>query len=388
MEVKLVPDLPAYGSLSMARYHQELRAALLQVAEGGEDIADVKLPGHTYAYTGMKNSFCKRWLLRFDRWLTYPTLLRSYHPDLFHVLDQSYSQLVFAAPKVRTIVTCHDLIPLRNLRGDFSLDYGSFATKAYLRIMEGLKRAAHIIAVSEATRDDLENLLGIERQKITVVYSGINSAFEGNTASLSTSKKQALRNSLSLPTTGKMILHVGSNAPYKNVMTIIKALPKVQFGEEVWFVMVGSSERQEERREASNLGVADRVISVRGINQDQTLAQYYRASDVFVFPSIWEGFGWPPLEAMSCGTPVITSSVPALREIVGEAAIQVAPENSVLLANAISRVLGDANLRNDLIARGLSRAKQFNWITSARQTLSVYRQLCEEARILNPTLIT
>jgi len=125
----------------------------------------------------------------------------------------------------------------------------------------------------------------------------------------------------------------------------------------------------------SELGLGDRV-HFAGYVHDADLPALYGGADLFVFPSLYEGFGLPPLEAMACGTPVVCSNAASLPEVVGDAAVTVDPYDVDALAEAMQRVLADRDLREDLRARGLARARQFTWERTARETLAVYREVC------------
>ncbi|MBX9691924.1 MAG: glycosyltransferase family 4 protein [Cyanobacteria bacterium] len=372
MKITLVPDLPAYGSLSMARYHAELGEAIRRHADSEIHIEDIKFPKHCYGYSSLSNRLIKRWILRLDRWVTYPALVSLCKSDLFHILDQSYGHLAGHSRGTKTVITCHDLIPLRHFRGELCLDYGSVRKDIYLKILEGLRLADHVIAISQATKDDLQNLLGIDQKKITVVHNCTSKVFSHSVVPGQPSQKPLLRSALGLPERGHLVLHVGTCAPYKNTAAILRALQLLR-EKEIWFVRVGAPLTSENWREATRLGVADRVIYTNWV-PDEILAQYYQACDVLVFPSLWEGFGLPPLEAMSCGLPVVVSCIPALQEVVGEAGLQVKPEDHVALSEAIKSVLSDEELRERLVLSGLRQAEKFDWDEAARATLSVYKR--------------
>jgi glycosyltransferase involved in cell wall biosynthesis len=174
---------------------------------------------------------------------------------------------------------------------------------------------------------------------------------------------------------------VGNNWFYKNLEGVIKALAVLQktsvkdsVESSPILVKVGKGLTIEQRKLAQELGVATRIREL-GVLNDEELQTIYWAADVLVFPSWWEGFGWPPLEAMASGTPVICSDRGSLGEVAGDAALIVNPEEPEEIAVAIARVLNEENLRRSLILKGMQRAKQFTWERAAEQTFEVYREV-------------
>ena len=140
-------------------------------------------------------------------------------------------------------------------------------------------------------------------------------------------------------------------------------------------VRIGAPFYQDEALLAERLGLHDSIRHIGAVGDDRKLAEWYNAADVLLFPSLWEGFGWPPLEAMACGTPVVASNVPAIAEVVGDAGILVPPDDPSELAGATERVLTDAALSRSLRDKGLTRAAHFTWANAAARTLAVYDSL-------------
>ncbi|MEK7281466.1 MAG: glycosyltransferase family 1 protein [Chloroflexota bacterium] len=238
-----------------------------------------------------------------------------------------------------------------------------------------IKRASHIITVSENTKHDLIKLLGVPEKKITVIYNGVNhSIFHPNGFS---------------PSSLRYILYVGSERPRKNLRRLLLAfaeLKKTGQFPELKLVKVGSAGRSASFRQATlktlkELNLEDEVIFVEGLS-DQELARYYSSATMLVYPSLYEGFGLPVLEAMASGCPVITSNVSSLPEVAGEAALFVDPCNDNDLCKAMARLLSDDFLRGQLVAKGLSQSKQFSWERSARETIEVYRSVGESSPAL------
>ena len=238
------------------------------------------------------------------------------------------------------------------------------------------KRAAKIIAVSESTRDDLVNFYGIEPGKIKVVYSGINRNWK---LEIGNWKLNQVKKKYNLPE--RYILYLGTLEPRKNIIGLIKAFeelkrifrnppnPILQRGNLKLVIAGAKGWLCEDIFEAvKNSPVKDEIIFT-GFVKDHDKPVLYKLADLFVYPSFYEGFGFPPLEAMAGGTPVITSNFSSLPEATGGAAITVDPYNIDQLALAMKNVLGDEGLRDKLIEKGFERVKKFSWERCARETL-------------------
>ena len=281
--------------------------------------------------------------------------------DVIHLPNQNFARYALFG-KNPFIVTVHDLIR-------FSLDFAqeTITEKILLKLdIRGIKRASYIIAVSKHTQNDLIQYLKIPDGRISVIYNGID-------------------HSIFKPYTVKMldkpyILYVGSERSRKNLSRLFEAFAKLK-GEfpELKLVKVGISGRSKEyRRETmrmlNSLGLTGDVIFVEYITE-LDLAYYYSSAALLAFPSLYEGFGLPPLEAMACGCPVVTSNTSSLPEVVGEAGIMVDPDDIDGLAQAMRQVLTDSKLRDDMISKGLEQSKKFSWGKTAEETLKVYREL-------------
>jgi glycosyltransferase involved in cell wall biosynthesis len=237
----------------------------------------------------------------------------------------------------------------------------------------GIRRARHLICVSGTTRNHLQELFQVPAERTSVIYNGVSPIFspvpeeEAHQAVIS---KYNLR--------GPYFLFVGKLETRKNLQRILQAFSryrKTSAGSEK-LVLVG-------KRSASFPGI-DELIHSLGIQEDVLLLGYvpagdlpslYSAARLFVFPSCWEGFGIPILEAMSCGVPVLTSSRTCLPEIAGDAALIVDPESVEEIAEGMAQIAFSYPLRGELIRRGLERAKAFDWGSCARQTLEVYSKV-------------
>lgn len=288
-----------------------------------------------------------------------PMLLRRSGADLFHGV---HSVVPVACP-VPSVVTVHDLAFIR-----FPQTFRAY-NRTYLDLATRLsvRRAARVLVVSEHTRREVIGLLGVPPERVVVTPNAAREHFRPpDPAAL-----EAFRARKGLPE--RFVLYVGTLEPRKNLTTLLEAYAIVAQDQAAPLLVGGGKgwlyDAVFQRLEA--LGLRDRVRFV-GYLDEEELPLWYAAATVFVFPSIYEGFGMPPLEAMACGTPVVASNTSSLPEVVGDAGLTVSPYDPAALAEAIRRVLDDADLRQELRERGLRQARAFSWRLTAERTLAAY----------------
>lgn len=271
----------------------------------------------------------------------------------------------YALPLVcptQSAVTVHDL--------SFFLYPETFnrANRLYLRAITrwSVRRADAVIAVSEHTRQDVIRLLGVPADRVHVAPNGVDPDFRP----LPEHDVQSFRERHKLPQS--FILCISTIEPRKNLTTLIRAYAALGKTDHVLIIGGGRGWRYQDVFDTvDELELHDRV-RFSGFIRHRDLPLWYNAAEVFVFPSIYEGFGLPPLEAMACGTPVIASNASSLPEVVGRAGVQVNPTDVEALAEAIHRVITDSGLATSMAERGLSRAGRFSWQASAERTAAVY----------------
>jgi len=247
---------------------------------------------------------------------------------------------------------------------------------SFYRTKRTARRARRVITISEHSARDIETLYGLSRDRIAVIPCGVSEEFK---PSPDEAAFHEVRTRLSLPTE-RFILFVGGSDPRKNHRVLVEAYARhADRLTDYTLVLIGDPVHRFGSFAASVQahGVAGRVIWP-GRLPIQEIRLLYSHADLFVFPSIYEGFGMPVLEAMACGAPVITANTTSLPEVAGDAAILVNPTDPEELGAAIIRVLSDQGLQERLRTRGFARAKSFTWDQTARQTLAVYRTLCGE----------
>ena len=307
------------------------------------------------------------------RFAVYPRLVRHLVADVNHIVDHGQGYLVASLDARRTVVTCHDLILLVLAAGRIGASNVPPVALQLFRIsLEIMKRAAMVVADSTQTKRDLVRFVGIDPDRITVIYPGLNQSFARDPA-----RGQALRRRFGLGS-GALALQIG-RAFYKNIPGALRVLHRVrQQGLDLRLVRVGRALSGEDRALADKLNVTSHVVELGAVS-DGDIPALYNAVDLLLFPSLYEGFGWPPLEAMASGTPVVCSRSGSLDEVVGDAALTADPEDVESLAWHVAAVLTDGMLRDTLVERGLERAAQFSWDRAAGEMIAVYRAVIAKA---------
>jgi len=239
-------------------------------------------------------------------------------------------------------------------------------------IRSSVRRADALIAISESTRQDSIRLLGVSPQKIFTTQLGITDEFR---VVKDNELLASVREKYDLPE--EFVLYVGLVEPRKNIPFLIRAYKSLaDEGIKHNLVIVGRIGwmYQEVFKQIEELGLEGRVQFTGYLPQDD-LPMVYNLASLFVYPTKYEGFGLPALEAMACGTPVVTTAISSLPEIVGDAGMLIPPGDEQALASAMAEVLHDSTLFNQLRTRGLQRSEHFTWERTAQQTLKVYQQV-------------
>jgi glycosyltransferase involved in cell wall biosynthesis len=300
--------------------------------------------------------------------LVQPFALLQHRIELLHAM-------AFAGPvasRIPWVVTVYDLSFVR-----YPNSFNT-ANRLYLNwaVRRSVRLADRIIAISENTRRDLILHYGARPRSVEVVYCGADPSFQPAAGSQNLERLRAERQ---LP--DKMILFVGTIEPRKNIPGLVRAFAEAKRSASLphHLVLVGARGWKTAEVDAAveACGVRDSVVFA-GYVPSSELPLWYQAASLFVYPSRYEGFGLSPLEAMACGTPVITSNAASLPEVVGDAAILVPPDDESALAGALVRALTDGALREQMTARGLAQAAKFSWTLAARQTADIYQTVLKE----------
>lgn len=309
----------------------------------------------------------------YERYWRYPLTLTKQQVDIFHIIDHSDGHLARWLQRNHQpiIVTCHDLINLiqpENVYNQALLPSVSMAAWKYA--IKGMHKARHIITVSSHTAQDVVRELHIQPERITVVPDAIESIF----SPLPESEINFFRQQKGISPATFCLLNVGSNQPRKNVFTTLHVLQVLkEKGLPIHYWKAGADFTHEQKQfiQTHNL---ENSVTYLGKPDKQTLVKIYNAADILLAPSLYEGFGMTIIEAMACGTAVITSNVTSLPEVAGDAAILVSPIDVPAMVQAVCHLFEDKSYRQSLVEKGLVRSKLFTWEKTAEQIAEIYEK--------------
>lgn len=287
--------------------------------------------------------------------------------DVYHSPDFTLAPTLPGTPKLLTV---HDLSFIRDP------DSSSPSLRSYLQVVvrRSVQRASHILADSQSTKDDIIELYRTPADRITVLYSGVDPAF------------QPIRDHAPLAQVRRryglgdapFVFSLSTLQPRKNYRRLIEAFEIALGNTHFRLVLAGSRGWMHEELfdEVRRRHLETRVL-FPGFVSDADLPSLYSAAEVMAYPSLYEGFGLPVVEAMACGTPVLASTAPCLPEIAGQAALLVDPYDVHAIADGLTRLTRDEQLRARLVEKGLARAQEYSWQESARKLLTLYSQMAQ-----------
>jgi glycosyltransferase involved in cell wall biosynthesis len=370
MKIAIVTDCVDDHAAGVGVYTKNLVENLLKVDNNNKYVLVHYRSGKDQFYSG-KNELVipmRRWPFyrEFRKIFLMPKILESQGFDIVH--DPMQIGPFFFRKKYKAVVTIHDLAPLLfpktfNWAVPFHHRFGLRMT---------LPNVDLILADSDNTKNDIKSRFPLQADKARVVYLGVTEHFaRANKAQVSSFKKKY---NLARP----FILFLGTLEPRKNIETLINAFAKLKNEKGIHEVLVIAGARgwkfSKIFASVKDLGLQEDVVFL-GYVEDMLMPALYSSAEIFVFPSIYEGFGLPPLEAMKCGCPVVCSNAASLQEVVGDAALAVDPYDIAALADSIFKVLRDAGFRKKLVEKGYRNVSRFSWAKCAKDTLTLYEGL-------------
>jgi glycosyltransferase involved in cell wall biosynthesis len=353
MRVCLFRAFPDPFRKSMGIYADQLLKGVKSLLTNNENIVDC-VPDNLR----LKPSYARYW----DQYVRYQLFSRASKGDVNHVIDHGYGHLIHSLPAQRSIVTFHDST-VTKVKGV------AYTTRLSLRYsLSAIRKAARVIADSQNSRRDLLELIDYPEDNVTVIYPGVDESFRR------IDDREELRRRYGFPKS--YILHVGHTLPYMNIERVLVVLDRLvnRLGIDTVLVKVGGAFTDEHHARIAALGLEKRIVHL-GRLPFSDLPSVYNCADVLVYPSLYAGFGLPPLESMACGTPVVCSNRGSLPEVVGDAAVLLDPEDEARMAEEVAALLTDESMRRRYITKGLDRAREYNWSNTARQVLNVYREV-------------
>ncbi|MCB0063943.1 MAG: glycosyltransferase family 4 protein [Caldilineaceae bacterium] len=375
INAQLLSTEASYRSAGVSNYSRHLVTALGELA-GEEQFADLSLSAfvHTRTFSATGVEFLRSRLplhkpmarILWEQTM-FPLLLRGYQADVVHGLVN----VLPLATTLPGVVTVHDLSFVR------TPEAFPAAKRWYLTQLcrASVQKAQHVIAVSRQTADDLMNFFAVPAHKISVIYNGISGHFSPQHATA----VAALRAQYDLP--ARFFLYLGTLEPRKNLPLLIRAYAQWRAqakatDRDVKLVLAGGKGwfYAEIFQLVTDLELTD-CVRFPGYIPEAELPIWYSAATAFIYPSRFEGFGLPVLEAMACGTPVLCSDIPILREIADGHALFFPVEDATALANLLQRTLVDATLQESLTQAGFAHVAKFSWQHAARATAAIYTRL-------------
>ncbi len=385
MPLRIILDTRRVADFGIGTYIRNLVRSLAQLDQTNHYTLITPTP-IVEEFAGLPSNFETAYYQRKTRsgiaQLGYTLFLRQFTADLHHI---PLNAVPLWMPKPY-VVTIHDMSTLlfANQKG-----YRNNLRRFYLR--RGLLRADRVLAVSSATRRDVETVLGIPSNRVQVVYNAPDPAFRqpGTPPLAGPGERQFGYPSEIQRVLDRYLIHypfllyVGRTNPQKNIPRLVEAFAVLRgqmrdhlLYKDLRLIIIGDEiSKNPALRQAVIQSRVEDVVRFLGFVPIETLRAFYQAASAFVFPSLYEGFGLPPLEAMACGTPVVCSNVSSLPEVVGDAAMVVNPENVFDIARGMREVLLDNKLRTGLIERGLQHAGSFSWERAAAEVLQAYEEI-------------
>ncbi len=374
MKILLVGNYAKDHQFSMQKFSASLEQGLFQLGHQVKVCQPQAVFGRPFESTV---SGLAKWLGYIDKYLLFPLTLKrsSQWADIIHICDHSNAIYVPHIKKYAHLVTCHDLMAVRSALGEFE-EHNQVGKSGQIQqqwILEGLQASNHIASVSNATQQDVMRLAKQSADKVSVIHNGLNYAFNP------VAKEQALGLLTQYGITENMrfLLHVGGNQWYKNrkgLLAIFNQLIQQQPDTDLKLVMAGKPMTEELRGLIGEYGLHDKVIELPEPSTEGLEALYSLAT-AFIFPSLYEGFGWPIIEAQACNALVFTSNREPMTEVGGDAALYIDPEAPAQAAAFIIEALDDKALISQTLKANQPNLLQFGTDLMVERYLSFYQTI-------------
>lgn len=374
MKILLVGNYEFDGSTSMKIWANTLYRELLQLGIDARLIAPKPILGRMKP----SSSGFGKWLGYCDRFIFFPRALRAAasRADVVHICDHGSAMYALGIKRVPVVVTCHDMHAVMGAFGKVpDCPASSFGRLLQSWICRGLRQASCVACVSNATREDAQCLL-TKQTKLRVVLNALNYPFQQLSQTEAKKRLEGIAG-LNQP----FVLHVGSNLTRKNREGVLRVFALVSERVDLRLVFVGQALTPNLLRLADELRVRGRVLSIVSPGVEVIEALYNRAL-ALIFPSRYEGFGWPPIEAQACGCPVVASNIPPLVEAVGRSASLHSIGDEQGMADSIRRLATDPDYWQEMRRRGLENVRlRFQTLRMMKEYVSLYQELaCRSER--------
>jgi glycosyltransferase involved in cell wall biosynthesis len=389
--LRIVIDVRRIKDFGVGTYIRNLVRSLAELDHHNEFTlitSDTDCPELSHLPSNFQTCYYKRPDGKLVTMLAFPLFLRRLPADVFHI---PLNAVPFWMPRPY-VVTIHDMGSLL-----FGKHQGLRNNIRLFQLRQGLINASRVIAVSNATRRDVETFLGIPSSRVRTIYNAPDPIFtEPSSPAIACVGEQTFRYPPDMQRIldryqihYPFLLYAGRTNPQKNIPRLVEAFAVVrgQLSEDPLYkdlrlIIIGDGiSRYPALRHAVMKSRVEQVVRFLGFVPIETLRVFYQAAAAFVFPSLYEGFGLPPLEAMACGTPVVTSRVSSLSEVVGDAAAIINPENVFDIARGIRETLLDLDFRRGLIRKGFEQMKRFSWADTAARVLETYKEVARNGTL-------
>lgn len=373
----ILPNVDEFPSVSMSRFRKGFLERLPDHLGAHWNLDVLQCSGVEPWMTWLPNASQQRLASIYGRWIKYPRAIRNIEADVYHILDHSHATLAGAVDPDRTVVTCFDIIPLLFMKGIVDVPYKPWVLRSFLKRIEAMRSCARVLCVSQSTRNDLITHAGFSPEQISIVPIGLESDFQAlppNGLSLEDEHLDfAARHRLD--PNRVYILQVGTRNRYKNTPVVLEVLAGLKTAiPNVALLRVGADFFDDETDIVNALGLRGDVFHLGRVSEAD-LRAVYRFAKALHFPSLYEGFGWPVLEAMASGCPILASDRASLPEVVGNPDFTASPDEISTQVEKLHRLIMDSTHREAAVRHGLTRASYYSWDATAHACLSIYEDV-------------